>query len=172
MKKCEECKIEILKQKSKITKNKYNFCSKSCSAKFQNKNKTLGKLNKSKAEGYLSNLIRNDFENLSVKENVRDILPSSLEIDIYIPQIHFAIEINGPLHFLPIYGIEKLSKIQNKDAQKKREAAEAKCKLLIINISRIKYWKETKEYLDNEYYQKIKPLIEISQRNCFTKTQS
>ena len=167
-KKWEECKIEVLKQKSKILKNKYNFCSKSCSAKFQNRNKTLGKSNKSKAESYFSNLIRNDFENLSVNENVRNILPSGLEIDVYIPQIHLAIEINGPLHFLPIHGVEKLSKIQNKDAQKKTEAVEVRCELLVIDISRIKYWKETKEFLDDEYHQKIKPFIETKLKTYST----
>lgn len=160
IKKCEECKAEVLKQKSKIQRNKYNFCSKSCSAKFQNRNKTLGKSNRSKAELYIAKLIRNGFEHLQIKENCRNILPSGLEIDIYIPEIKLAIEINGPLHFAPIYGSEKLAKIQDKDARKKKEAIESKCELLIVDTSRIKYWKETEVFLDEEYYRKIEPVIQ------------
>lgn len=86
-------------------------------------------------------------------------------MDIYIPQINLAIEINGPLHFLPIYGLEKLTKIQNKDTQKKTEAAEIRCELMVIDTSKIKYWKETKEFLDGKYRERIKPLIKTRLEN-------
>ena len=157
--KCEECKIDVIKQRSKITNNKYNFCSKSCSATFQNRNKTLNNFRRSKSEKLLIDLINKNFQNLIVEENVRDFLPSNLELDIFIPQIMLAIEVNGPTHFLPIFGIEKLRKIKEKDAQKILYAEKLKCKLIIIDISTIKYWKETKKIINEEFYTKIKFLI-------------
>lgn len=157
---CAECASKVLKQKSKIKQNKNNFCSKSCSAKYQNKNKTLGKIKKSKSEVYLSNLIRADFQQLNVEENIRSILPSKLELDIYIASIGLAIEINGPLHYFPIFGKAKLKKIKINDANKKIEAHSINCNLIIVNISKIKYWEETKRFLDFIYKYKIKPKIE------------
>ena len=157
---CSECGKTVSKQKSKIKKNKFSFCSKSCSATFQNKNKTLGASRKSKAETYLVKLIREDFSNLEIRENVRDVLPSNLEIDIYIPIINLAIEVNGLLHYFPVFGKEKLEDIKNKDRQKEIDSIKVGCHLLVINTSQIKYWKETKLYLDNEYKKVIKPRIE------------
>lgn len=157
---CAECGKLVNKQVSKIKDNKFSFCSKSCSAKFQNKHNTLGKSRKSKAETYLVKLIQEDFKDLEIKENVRNVLPSNLEIDIYIPAIKSAIEVNGLLHYFPIFGKEKLQDIKNKDKQKALEAKEVGCYLTVVNISQIKYWKETKIYLDNEYKRVIKPRIE------------
>jgi hypothetical protein len=39
---CQQCGKIVAKQISWIKENKHNFCSRSCSAKFQNSNKTLG----------------------------------------------------------------------------------------------------------------------------------
>ncbi|MGI9036836.1 MAG: hypothetical protein ACR2GD_12470 [Pyrinomonadaceae bacterium] len=105
-------------------------------------------------------LIREDFKTLEILENERSVLPSHLELDIYIPSIKLAIEINGFLHYLPIYGTEKLEIIKRKDVQKIADAKKIKCKLVIVNISHIKYWNETKEFLDAEYQQIVKPLIQ------------
>ena len=42
----------------------------------------------------------------------------NLEVDIFIPSINTAIEIDGPTHFLPIWGEDKLQKHINSDAKK------------------------------------------------------
>jgi hypothetical protein len=47
----------------------------------------------SKAESYLSDLIKN--EGYTVINNSRDILDYGLEIDIFIPELNLAIEYNG-----------------------------------------------------------------------------
>lgn len=46
------------------------------------------------------------------------IINPTLEIDLLIPSIKTAIEIDGPTHFLPIHGLEKLKKQQRADAEK------------------------------------------------------
>ena len=42
----------------------------------------------------------------------------NLEIDLYIPELKTIIEVDGPSHFLPIWGAEKLQKQIKADSQK------------------------------------------------------
>lgn len=42
----------------------------------------------------------------------------ALQIDIFLPTIGVAIEVDGPTHFEPIFGQDKLEKIQKSDRQK------------------------------------------------------
>jgi hypothetical protein len=158
---CEQCGKIVVKQASWLKNNKHNFCSRSCSAKFQNAHKTLGGSRKSKAETYLAELIRADFKQFPVEENSRGVLPSGLELDLYVPALRLAIELNGPLHFFPIYGEAKLQSIQNKDIKKEIEAQSIGCNLITIDISHIKYWPETQAFLDEKYQNTIKPLIKM-----------
>jgi very-short-patch-repair endonuclease len=47
------------------------------------------------------------------------IIPAEkLEIDLYIPRLKTIIEVDGPSHFLPIWGEEKLQKQVNADLRK------------------------------------------------------
>ena len=47
------------------------------------------------------------------------LIPSeNLEIDLYIPELQTIIEVDGPSHFLPIWGQEKLDKQMNADMRK------------------------------------------------------
>jgi very-short-patch-repair endonuclease len=47
------------------------------------------------------------------------IIPAEkLEIDLYIPELKTIIEVDGPSHFLPIWGEEKLQKQMNADLRK------------------------------------------------------
>lgn len=158
---CENCKKLVIKQKSWLKKNKYNFCSRSCSATYQNTHSTLRNIRKSKAETYLSELIRRDFEHLEVRENVRDILPSGFELDLYLPLLNLAIELNGPLHFFPIHGQSKLDSTRDKDIKKQVEAQTIGCNLIVLDISHFKYLKETKTFLDYEYKERLKPILEM-----------
>jgi very-short-patch-repair endonuclease len=49
----------------------------------------------------------------------KDIIPQEkLEIDLYIPEAKVIIEVDGPSHFLPIWGEEKLQKQLNADIRK------------------------------------------------------
>ena len=55
-----------------------------------------------------------------------------LEADISIPSLNLAIEWNGIVHFKPIYGQTKLDKIQDKDAEKLKIAANKNINLIVI----------------------------------------
>ena len=61
-----------------------------------------------------------------------------------------AFELNGIFHYEPIYGEEKLDKIQNNDERKFAACREAGISLCIIDTSSQKYVKPntSKKYLD------------------------
>ena len=54
----------------------------------------------------------------SVRAHVLIIPSENLEIDLYIPDLKTIIEVDGPSHFLPIWGEEKLQKQLNADLRK------------------------------------------------------
>ena len=48
---------------------------------------------------------------LSIESHRKELIPSEkLEVDIYIPELRLAIEVDGPTHFLPIWGQSSLEK--------------------------------------------------------------
>jgi very-short-patch-repair endonuclease len=54
-----------------------------------------------------------------VQFHIKDFAPNSrLEVDLLIPGLKVAIEIDGPSHFLPIWGEERLQKRQSEDKKK------------------------------------------------------
>lgn len=156
---CEQCQKQIKRTKYQLSdkknKNKLVFCSRSCRMTHQNLNnpKKYG-CRKSKAETFLFNLIKTNFPHLEVRENDRTVLNSKLEIDIFIPEFKLAIELNGPVHYFPIYGENKLKKCQNNDLIKQQEIHNSGLSLIVIDISRLCSKKKTESFL-SEYYQSI-----------------
>tara|TARA_B100001778_G_scaffold211347_1_gene174979 strand:- start:1001 stop:1777 length:777 start_codon:yes stop_codon:yes gene_type:complete len=58
-------------------------------------------------------------EGHSVEIHKKNLIPNeNLEIDLYLPMIKTIIEVDGPSHFLPIWGEEKLQKQIKADANK------------------------------------------------------
>lgn len=54
-----------------------------------------------------------------VKYHMKGIIPNvNLEVDMFLPTLHTAIEIDGPSHFLPIWGEENLQKNIQSDLEK------------------------------------------------------
>jgi len=73
--------------------------------------------NGSKTEKHISNGLRK--AGYTVEFHKTGLVPgSSLEVDLFLPEIKTAIEIDGPGHFLPIWGDEKLHKQQSADTVK------------------------------------------------------
>ncbi len=133
------------------TSNENLFCSRNC---FYEHLKTIPKFFKpikhsgsrrSKLEKFIQTKIEQHFPKIDVIYNGKY---CNFELDIYFPNLNYAIEINGILHYQPIYGNETLIKIQNRDVLKKYLCKERNVTLDIISVleatksevMKIKYW--------------------------------
>ena len=79
------------------------------------------------------------YPNLEFHFNRKDAINS--ELDIYIPTISLAFELNGVFHYEPIYGADKLKQIQNNDNRKFQACLERNIELCIIDVSAMEYFK-------------------------------
>lgn len=146
--KCKNCETTILVKNHTLRKSKSgnSFCSKSCSAKYNNRNKKFG-IRRSKLEKFIeSKLIENyDFEILF---NDKNLIGS--ELDIYIPSLKLAFEINGIFHYEPIFGQDKLNSTIINDGQKFIKCFENEISLYVIDTSGSKRFEESrdKKYID------------------------
>jgi len=88
------------------------------------------------------------FPNLDFKFNSKEAINS--ELDIYIPSLQLAFELNGIYHYEPIHGVDKLTSIQNNDNRKFAACIENNIELCIINSSVMKSFteKRAQKYLD------------------------
>ena len=128
------------------------FCNRSCSASFNNTKKRKSK--KSKCEILLKTLIETDYPTLEIISSDKTVL-NGFELDIYLPELHLAIEWNGIVHYHPIYGQTKLDKIQKRDSEKLHLA-----QLKQINLIIIPDLVSTESFVKEAYHTKIKQIIE------------
>lgn len=146
---CANCNknIIILCSQRKKSKSGRSFCNQSCAAKYNNAHKTKG-TRRSKLENWLENKLKTIYTDLDIKFNDKQTINS--ELDIYIPSLNLAFELNGIFHYEPIYGSDKLSDIQNNDDRKFQACLEQNIELVIIDTSDQSYFKESssKKYLD------------------------
>ena len=80
------------------------------------------------------------YPNLEFHFNRKDAIES--ELDIYVPSLKLAFELNGIFHYEPIYGEEKLASIKSNDDRKFQACLERGIELCIIDSSRLKYFKD------------------------------
>lgn len=144
---CKNCDKKLKKIASQIKRGSNNFCSRSCSATYNNKHKTTG-TRRSKLEIWLEEQLPSLYPNLLIHYNKKDAINS--ELDIYIPSLSLAFELNGIFHYEPIYGKTKLAQIQNNDNRKMQACLEKEIELCIIDVSGMKYFKpkNAQKYLD------------------------
>jgi hypothetical protein len=146
---CNNCGINFEKTPTEIKKSKSgkHFCSNSCSASYNNKNKTTGN-RRSKLEIWLEEQLTQFYPDLPIDFNKKSAIGS--ELDIYIPSLNLGIELNGIFHYEPIYGTNKLDQIQSNDKSKSLACHEAKIDLCIIDTSGQTYVKPStsQKYLD------------------------
>jgi hypothetical protein len=144
---CKNCDTSFYKTKSELVKTPNSFCSRSCSASYNNKHKKHG-TRRSKLEIWLEEQLIQLYPNLDIHFNRKDTIGS--ELDIYIPELNIAIELNGIFHYEPIYGVDKLQKIQENDISKTKACHDLKIDLCIIDTSQQTYVKPktSKKYLN------------------------
>jgi len=115
------------------------FCSQTCSATYQNSHKSYG-YRRSKLEVWLERKLKEQYPELIFVFNGKEVILS--ELDIYIPNLKLAFELNGIFHYEPIFGANQLDKIQNNDNRKFQACLEAGIELCIIDSSSQKHFTE------------------------------
>jgi len=137
---CKQCNIEFYKIPAEIKRRPNHFCSKSCAAKYNNTHKAHGHT-RSKLEIWLEKELTFLYPNLHIDFNKRDTINS--ELDIYIPSLKLAFELNGIYHYEPIHGPKTLARMKNNDHRKFQACTEHGISLCIIDTSKQIYFKES-----------------------------
>ena len=164
-KSCVNCGISVVRKASEKAGN--SFCSSKCSATYSNTHKTTG-TRRSKLEAWLEQQLISLYPNLSFQFNMKDTIQS--ELDIYIPTLKLAFELNGIFHYEPIYGEDKLASILNNDERKFQACLEQGIELCIIDSSKQKYFTEKKSQqflliIQNIINQKLLAMQRVSDLN-------
>ena len=144
---CTNCQQIILRLPNQFNRSSNHFCGSSCAAIYNNKNKTSG-YRRSKLEIWIEEQLTVLYPHFSINFNKKTAIGS--ELDIYIPSLNLAFELNGLFHYEPIYGINKLNQIQNNDISKSKACHDAKIDLCVIDTSQQKHFnsKSSQKYLD------------------------
>jgi len=155
---CSNCNKTFFKQVARLNKTRMSFCSSNCAASYNNKNRSKEGFKVSKLERWLQNKLILEYPCLDFRFNsTTDI---NYELDIYIPKLNVAFEINGPFHYIPIYGTEKLEQVKRNDVNKIRLCKERNIVLYIVDTSEqsrftenssVSYWNFVKQMIDEVY---------------------
>ena len=137
---CKNCGVTFSKKLCQCLKHPSHFCSHSCSTTYHNTHKTYG-YRRSKFEIWIETQLSTLYPKIEIHYNRCDAIGA--ELDIYIPSIKLAFELNGIFHYEPIYGTEKLNKTQSTDNRKFQTCLTNGIELCIIDVSKQKYFKET-----------------------------
>jgi endogenous inhibitor of DNA gyrase (YacG/DUF329 family) len=138
---CYFCGKPITKRECDLKGKAHSFCSISCSAKYNAAHKTWG-CGRSKLEKWLEPQLKDFYPELEIHFNRNDTINS--ELDIYIPSMKLAFELNGIFHYEPIYGQELLDKIQNNDQRKFQACLERGIELCTIDNNSMRTFNENK----------------------------
>lgn len=145
--KCKQCSKNIIVRKREQQLRTNHFCTKSCAATYNNTHKQTG-TRRSKLEKWIEEQLLKMYPNLQFKFNKKDDINS--ELDIFIPSLNLAFELNGIFHYEPIFGKTILEKMENNDQRKIQACLEKNIELCIIDTSGQTYFKlqTSQKYLD------------------------
>lgn len=132
---CGICGEEVERPMSEFRKSRSGrvFCSPQCGTIWSNYQGK--KFNRpSQLESRIIESLWKDFPGLEIDANQNRRMGA--ELDIYLPQLNLAIEINGPHHYMPLRNsMSKLIATIKNDLRKIRMAKEADIKLYVLNSS-------------------------------------
>ena len=135
---CKNCGVEFTRKKSKS----HTFCSRKCNCTYHNNHKDWSS-NRSKLELWIESELLVLYPNLEIHFNRRDTING--ELDIYIPSLKLAFELNGIFHYEPIYGEQQLSLVKNNDGRKFQACLEHGIELCVIDTHNAKYHKKERD---------------------------
>ena len=144
---CFQCGNLVYRTPRDLAKTKHSFCSSSCSATWNNNHKTWGN-RRSKLEMWLEKELPIMFPNLHFTYNTRKEING--ELDIYIPSLKLAFELNGIFHYEPIYGNDNFEKVKRNDNRKFQNCILSNISLCIIDVTSQKRFTpdSSKKFLD------------------------
>jgi hypothetical protein len=138
---CTNCGTLTYRARKALLKQQNHFCKQGCAASYNNKNKQTG-TRRSKLEAWIEGELVKIHPSLEIHFNRKDAINS--ELDIYIPSLKLAFELNGIFHYEPIYGANKLKCIRTNDSRKFQACLERGIELAIIDTSTLLYFKPSK----------------------------
>jgi hypothetical protein len=144
---CKNCQTTFTRTECRTRQSANLFCSRKCSLIYNNTHKNAG-YSRSKLEIYLEQQLSLLYPDLHIDFNKKDAV--GYELDIYIPSLRLAFELNGIFHYEPIFGAPHLDKIQTKDNNKFAICQNNNISLCVIDTSGQKYFKpqSSQKYLD------------------------
>lgn len=127
----------------------------------QKANKAVRETSKvgSKLEKYIFNKLINDGYRVNFHQE-QTLANTKLQIDMVLPKINVAIEIDGPSHFLPVWGEDVL--IKNQTYDKKKEGLILGKGLVLIRIKQLNDFSKTRAEI---LYSKLLPLLRTIEKN-------
>lgn len=144
---CKQCNSFFDRRPGQLKKSKNYFCCQSCAATYNNHHKKHGS-RRSKLEIWIENKLLQTYPKLQILFNDKTAINS--ELDIFIPSLSLAFELNGIFHYEPIYGVDKFNSIKSNDKRKFQACLEKGIELCLIDSSQMQHLtdKRAVKYLD------------------------